>query len=183
MHETMKYYTGIGAIDTPSNVLDLMVSIGRYFAKRNYTLRSGGAKGADQAFEKGCGNGPKEIYLPFENYENNPSPLFMTEDLFQRVSRLEIWRKLCVSLATEEPSIDLDSLPKEMQYHFARDVQQILGADFNTPSDKVICWTPDNTKEGTRITLYIATHLGIPIDNLSSPQIYSQWENILASNF
>lgn len=182
MVEIRKYYTGIGAIDTPTDVLNLMVSIGKYFANKNYTLRSGGARGADQAFERGCGNGPKEIYLPFPNYEGNDSSLFMTYDIFRKIAALKVWSKLKASLNEENPRINLDSLPKDTQYRYARDVQQILGADFHSPSEKVIYWVPKDAKEGTRITLFIAQHMGVPLENLADTKTYFYWKDIIEKN-
>jgi hypothetical protein len=65
--QIMKYYTGIGSRVTPKVVLDAMEIIGNHIAIHDYALRSGGANGADAAFESGCDQiqGPKEIYLPW----------------------------------------------------------------------------------------------------------------------
>lgn len=48
------YYTGIGSRETPEEVLSLFTIVGEFLAKKGYILRSGGAKGADKAFEVGC---------------------------------------------------------------------------------------------------------------------------------
>ena len=50
-----KIYTGIGSRNTPKEVLELMKTIGKYLGCLGYELRSGGADGADSAFESGCG--------------------------------------------------------------------------------------------------------------------------------
>lgn len=47
-------YCGIGSRKAPKHVLDLMTKIGESFAKKGLLLRSGGAIGADTAFERGC---------------------------------------------------------------------------------------------------------------------------------
>ena len=47
-------YTGVGPRDTPQDVLQLMMAIGKRMAELNWVLRSGGADGADKAFEVGC---------------------------------------------------------------------------------------------------------------------------------
>ena len=49
----MKYYAGVGSRETPPDVLKTMLKIGRYLAVKGYTLRSGGAKGADTALRMG----------------------------------------------------------------------------------------------------------------------------------
>ena len=73
------YYAGIGSRNTPNEILSLLTSLAEQLALKGYILRSGGAKGADSAFEKGCDkvHGNKEIFLPWKNFENNTSSLFI----------------------------------------------------------------------------------------------------------
>lgn len=54
-------YAGIGSRETPRSILDLMTAIARKLEALGYTLRSGGATGADTAFEEGVER-LKEIY-------------------------------------------------------------------------------------------------------------------------
>lgn len=63
-------YAGIGSRKTPQACLDFMTKIGRVCSKKDLTLRSGGAVGADQAFERGCDleGGKKEIWTPKSQY-------------------------------------------------------------------------------------------------------------------
>ena len=74
------YYTGIGSRDTPKKYLRYMELAATYLAENGLILRSGGADGADTAFEKGCDfvNGKKEIFLPWQNFNNNKSNHFIT---------------------------------------------------------------------------------------------------------
>jgi len=60
----------------------MMVSIAQELARRGWLLRSGGSRGADSAFEKGCdlAGGRKEIYLPWRGFNGSDSPLFETPD-------------------------------------------------------------------------------------------------------
>ena len=60
------YYAGIGSRKTPQACLDFMTKVGRVCTKKDLILRSGGAKGADLAFERGCDLecGQKEIWTP-----------------------------------------------------------------------------------------------------------------------
>ena len=62
----MKVYAGIGSRKTPKNILSLMTKSARRLDSLGWTLRSGGALGADLAFELGAGR--KEIYLPWRAY-------------------------------------------------------------------------------------------------------------------
>ena len=61
-----RFYAGIGSRETPIPILNQMTRIGSFLAPKNYTLRSGGAKGADSAFEQGCNlvQGQKQIWHP-----------------------------------------------------------------------------------------------------------------------
>jgi len=71
-----RYYSGIGSRDTPLDVCRFMTRVAFFLDKKGYTLRSGGARGADSAFEKGATK--KEIYRP----ENT------TKDAIEIVSKL-----------------------------------------------------------------------------------------------
>lgn len=57
-------YTGIGSRETPPEIQEIMTNYARKLDKLGFILRSGGAMGADTAFEKGSTN--KEIYLPWK---------------------------------------------------------------------------------------------------------------------
>lgn len=77
----MRYYTGIGSRGTPSEILEIMTDIARFLAETGYTLRSGGASGADTAFESGVLHiDKKEIYLPWSGFNGNTSPRFGVSD-------------------------------------------------------------------------------------------------------
>jgi len=169
-------YTGIGARATPPDVLALMTAIARHLAAAGVVLRSGGSPGADAAFEAGCGDGPKEIYLPWPGFNGNPSPLALDDALAARIARHDAWRVLRDALARETPPTDLDALPDETRRLYARDVPQILGRDLATPSDLVLCWTPLGVPpEGTRIALYLARHYSVPVANLNDSTVRDEW--------
>ena len=79
--EEKMYYAGIGSRETPIEIQKLFINVGRYLAKKKLILRSGGANGADQAFEKGCDlvSSKKEIYLPWAGFENSNSKLIVKD--------------------------------------------------------------------------------------------------------
>jgi hypothetical protein len=53
----------------------------------------------------------------------------------------------------------------------ARDMQQILGADGETPCDFVVCWTPDGLDSGgTGYAIRCATDYGIPVYNVQTKE-------------
>lgn len=66
-------YAGIGARATPPDVLDLMRELAAKLATENWTLRTGGAAGADQAFLEGAISvrGCHEVYLPWPGYNDH----------------------------------------------------------------------------------------------------------------
>lgn len=155
-------YTGIGSRKTPVGALKDMQDIGSYLAKCGWTLRSGGAGGADSAFERGCdsSNGKKEIFIPWNGFNNR-------------------WRnnKTVITGANE--------FSKEIaaQFHpnwaacsrgarslHARNVCQILGFSLDKPSYVVICWTPKGSGSGgTGQAIRIARHYEIPVIDLGHP--------------
>ena len=59
-----RFYAGIGSRETPIEYLQLFTRVATYLEGNNFMLRSGGAKGADQAFEAGVTDNNYEIYLP-----------------------------------------------------------------------------------------------------------------------
>lgn len=145
-------YTGIGSRKTPSNILNIMIKLGRLFAFKNFTLRSGGANGADLAFERGCDicNGKKEIYLPWKNFNNNDSILFnITEEAIELARNYHPhWNKLSNGV-------------KKLH---ARNCYQVLGMNLDNPTDFIVCWTEKSG--GTQQALRIAKDYKIPIFNL-----------------
>lgn len=149
-----KIYTGIGSRSTPETMLEYMVIIGELFARNGYILRSGGAKGADSAFEEGCDKeyGNKEIYLPWKDFNGNKGGIYPPTS-----KALEIAKKFHPSWNRCSPAAKL--------LH-ARNSHQILGKHCDTPTDLVICWTKE--KGGTQQALRIAKHYNIPIINLYS---------------
>jgi hypothetical protein len=60
----MNFYCGIGSRKTPENILIKMSKYASILERMGFTLRSGGALGADRAFERGVVNPlKKEIFL------------------------------------------------------------------------------------------------------------------------
>jgi len=54
------YYAGIGSRKTPPDILALMEACAYKLARYGWNLRSGGAPGADQAFERGVAQANRE---------------------------------------------------------------------------------------------------------------------------
>lgn len=146
------YYTGIGSRKTPEIFLDLFEQVGETLADCDFILRSGGANGADSAFEKGCNNlnGEKEIYLPWRGFNNSKSNLIVYDRRAFNIARKYHPR--------------FNSLKSGAQKLMARNTHQILGQDLNTPTTFVICWTPNGSGQGgTGQAIRIAKDYNIPV--------------------
>lgn len=136
-----KVYAGIGSRETPDHILDLMNSLAIELQSRGFTLRSGGAAGADTAFERGAGI-RKEIYRP---EDASSAALSLAERFHPNWSRCSYQAKLL----------------------HARNGYQVLGRDLNSPVRGVICWTKDGKASGgTGQAIRIAEYHRIPVFNL-----------------
>lgn len=145
-------YAGIGARKTPEDVLLSFKYLGAYFGKKGYTLRSGGADGADSAFEVGADavEGKKEIYLPWRDFNGRDSTLFPPSKEANEVGK------------TFHPN--WDNLSQGVQKLMARNSHQILGPHLDSPVDFLVCWTPGGKGQGgTGQAIRIANHYNIPI--------------------
>jgi len=146
------YYAGIGSRETPQEILNYFTVLGRYFAQLEFVLRSGGAQGADKAFENGSDliEGCKEIYLPWKGFEGSKSPYYQDRPEAREIA------------ATYHPAWErLSEGAKKLQ---TRNVHQILGWELDTPSNFVICWTKKGKGTGgTGQAIRIANAYNIPV--------------------
>jgi hypothetical protein len=124
-------YAGIGSRNTPEPVLALMQRCATRLEVLGYTLRSGGANGADSFFEAGCTH--KEIYLPWPGFNGRQSE-------FQAVCD-----KALTLAATIHPR--WDRLGRAARNLMGRNCYQVLGRDLSNPVDFVLCWTPDGVED------------------------------------
>lgn len=140
-----KVYAGIGSRETPEHILNQMHAIAVELQARGFTLRSGGAAGADTAFERGAGI-RKEIYRP---EHVTPEALALAEKHHPAWHRCSDHAKLLL----------------------ARNGFQVLGPDLRSPSLFVVCWTKDGKASGgTGQAIRIAEHHGIPVFNLKAKE-------------
>ena len=157
------YYAGIGARKTPQDVLKSMTSFATLAEQKGITLRSGGAKGADSAFELGVKNA------------NN-------KDIFTTNSAYVDWEKAFITVNTFHPTPG--KLSSYVRLLMARNAFQVLGPNLDEPSAFVLCWTEDGATEnttrktgGTGQAIRIANAYSVPIINMGSPTGLEQmWE-------
>ena len=169
-------YTGIGSRSTPQPILELMRLIACCMGERGHTLRSGGARGADTAFEEGCdlADGSKEIFVPVSSGSSYGISHRLKDRRGQFTNVLlegvvESARICAVALLGKA---HWENLTPYGRLAHARNVMQVLGIHLDTPSKAVICWTPGGSEYGgTRTALRMANEHGIPIYNLYYPDI------------
>ena len=167
-----KRYAGVGSRRTPDVVQHMMTAMAMRLAQMGYTLLSGGAEGADDAFRLGAkeGNGKAEIYRPWPSNRVGSGGwpgervIVPNATLMQQAEALvapthPAWSRL------SESAIKLHS----------RNAMQCLGEDLQQPVDFLICWTPDGcidgmtrTREsgGTATAIILAANHGIPVVNM-----------------
>lgn len=176
-----RYYTGVGSRTTPPFILELMYRIAFVFSCKYYFLRSGGAQGADDAFE--AGSGPKQIFVPWDGFQDRPmlwdipdEAYKMAEKRYDEISRLE----------GIEPSL-WKGMKFGVQSMHARNMQQVLGPQLDQPSEFVICWTPDGAEHhdeltrktgGTGSAIWCASINGIDVINMAK----EGWEKRLGDH-
>ena len=161
----MKVYAGVGSRRTPQNVLKKFTSLAQTLAEKGLALRSGGAIGADTAFEKGAikANGTMYIYRPYKDRANCiVASNKQFENAMQLVAPLHpVWNYL-------KPYV------KRLM---ARNAFQILGLNLNDPVDFVVCWTPDGAEKasetsretgGTGMAIKLADKYNIPVFNFKN---------------
>lgn len=138
----IKVYAGVGSRETPESVLEDMELLAISLSGRGWTLRSGGARGADQAFARGAK--AKEI--------------FRANDATAEAMRLA---------SEHHPAWNRCSDFVKMLH--GRNMQILLGRNLDSPVRCVICWTPGGLVTGGTGQAIRAAHARkIPVYNLFS---------------
>jgi hypothetical protein len=164
MIPTTLSYAGIGSRETPVKFLLAFVEIAETLANNGVILRSGGASGADSAFEMGCKKvqGKMEIYLPWKGFNENESHLFgVTPEAMELAQKFHPkW----------------DKLSDKGKLLIARNGYQVLGESLKNPVDFIMCWTKEGkVTGGTGQALRIAKHYNIPVYNFGKKDFDKGW--------
>ena len=161
---TVKYYAGVGSRKTPEDILEMMTKIAEGLS-RNYILRSGGADGADSAFERGAGN-KKISYIPWPGFNGS--------------------KEKCINVSSAAMKLASEFHPGWMYLSYgarklhARNGYQILGEGLDTPADFVICWTPGGKDVGgTGQAIRIAKANRVKVFNLANNEDFNFWKDKL----
>lgn len=148
-----KFYAGIGSRETPESVRPLIHKVARRLNELGYTLRSGGADGADTFFEEAADR--KEIFLPWKKFNGR-----IVEKQFQGPTQA------AKELAAEQIYKYADRT-QGVRKLLARNMHQVLGLNLDSPVDFIVCWTRDGKiAGGTAYAIRLGKSRGIRTFNL-----------------
>lgn len=172
----LKYYTGIGSRETNENILCLMEDLSFALSQQGWILRSGGADGADTAFEVGASNPfsevVPEIYLPWITFNNHDS---MSKGVLVP-SAYNNWTEAQGMASEIHPA--WDRLSPAVKTLHSRNMYQVLGKDLKTPSKFLVCYAKPSKDGyvvgGTRSAYKLAKDRGIPCFNLFNEEDYDR---------
>lgn len=163
-------YAGIGSRKTPVTMRLFMTRLAEYLRQSGWYLRSGGAEGADAAFEAGASNAAS-IFLPWRGYNDQfRQPGSDVYDFPSHAARVEASR--------HHPA--WEQLGDGAKLLHARNTHIVLGYDLRHPVSRVICWTPDGKETGgTAQAMRLARRKMIPIHNLHNPQVLKYYQRMM----
>ena len=158
-------YAGIGARKTPPRILRIMADSARELAKKGYSLSTGAAKGADQAFAEGAigGYGRVDLYLPWSSYEKQWWR-HLNGDVYTHILDTVSHKAAIQSVYKYHPAAN--RLSQGVLKLHARNFLVMENVDF------VICWTPNGeVTGGTGQALRLAIDRGIRVYNLGNKSV------------
>lgn len=156
---TRRYYAGIGSRETPRALLREFFRIGQSLAQRDLVLRSGGADGADSAFEGGCDSvqGPKQIFIPWDGFQGRHEVRTQGRRVYVGVGPKALDLAGGIHPAWKSCSRGARALHACNGY-------QVLGPKLDAPVKFIVCWTPNGSGSGgTGQALRIAAAHGVEI--------------------
>ena len=152
-------YAGVGARKTPDQVLRGMRDIATNLAGRGWHLRTGGAKGTDDAFARAVPAERRTVFIPWRGYNG----WSQSEGRALTAGELQALR----SAAEPHHPAWRSCAPSVRDLH-ARNVAILLGADMREPVNAMVCWTEnERVQGGTGMAIRLARHYRIPVLNLA----------------
>jgi hypothetical protein len=164
------FYAGIGSRKTPPDILGVMRRMAAILERDGMILRSGGAPGADAAFEEGVSDpANKVICLPWKGFSDRWDELSTVHSYSEEHARI-----------AEETHPAWWRCGRGAKALHIRNVAQVLGGDCRTPSRFVLCWTPTGTAQGgTGQAIRIAWKHKVPVINLQTQSGFEAAERYL----
>lgn len=157
--KTMRY-AGVGSRETPPAVLAKMTKVAKLLESKGYTLQSGGAVGADSAFEAGV---------------KSKKQIFYAKDATAKT--------IAIAKEIHPNPTALTDFPLKLM---ARNTSQVFGKNLDAPVDFVLAWTPDGAVSsaqrtrktgGTGQAIDMASRKGVPVINMAS----ADWQQQLSA--
>lgn len=165
-------YAGIGSRETPKQVLDEMTAIAVELEMRGYRMRSGGAGGADTAFDHGVlDRANKDVILPWKGFSGIEDGVMLPKHLEAQAEKLALKYHPAPDRLYENYGERNQRAKPALKLH-TRNMPQVLGLDLKSPAKMVIAYTPDGAASGgTGQAIRVAEDFGVPVLNLRRPEI------------
>lgn len=166
------YATLVGSRKLSSGAPKVIHMAGFMIASKGFHGRSGYAEGADCKFDRGYKiyeeashtEAPFAHYVPYKGFGGDTGDGIVFESL-EKIVRNEAQR-IARELLGESHWGNLNDFGRKAH---SRNVLQVLGEDFETPSHILVCWAPptkNGVKGGTNTAFRLAKENDIPCLNL-----------------
>lgn len=141
-------------------------------------MRSGGAPGADSAFERGAlaSGGRVGLYLPWRGFEGRVQHVVLHEATARAWEMAPRFHPAWSSLTRGALALH------------ARSVHQVLGSTCDNPASFVVCWTREGAvtaaetvghRGGTLTAIRVASEYDVAVYNLRREDHRAMWERAL----
>lgn len=179
-------YAGIGSRETPREIMSVMWRIARRLEARGWVLHSGGAVGADTAFELGV----RERVAGYDAEHPANAHVFLPWRGFNDANRQRFGLLGGEVIEPTKQATELAQrfhpawhrLSEGVRKFMVRNCYQVLGPDLRSPVRCVVCWTKDGKASGgTGQALRIAAAYGVPIFNLHDPGSIARLKDFVLS--
>lgn len=176
----MRYYTGVGSRESPAVILDLMQEVAFKLANNGYVLRSGGADGADLAFQRGWEQGqgdswsPAEIFIPWDGFNGFSHGQDGVVYTLNRMSNSQQAERIAAEIHPV-----WDRLSRGAKALHTRNVYQVLGKNLDKPSQFLICYakpTKTGVSGGTNTAVQVAIRNNVPVFNMYHEETVERFE-------
>lgn len=173
-------FTGVGSRRLDHDGELACIDIGRYLTDAGYILYTGDApKGCDVVFWDSAHPRRRVRFGPPTRKRPNPDTIYVQPGTTSY--------RLAEHIAGHTHPAWRWLKPEHRELHI-RNAFQVLGSNLATPTEFLICWTPDAVERkdktskktgGTGTAIRIADSFGIPVFNLASPTAIDRLENYL----
>ena len=154
-------YAGIGPRATPPDICHMMFTVAKQLDAQRWILRSGRARGADQAWESGSHPDNSEIYIPWHGF-NTPTQFGTPRSRFILSPNTAEIQALARNAVPHWEHLSDGGKLLQM-----RNISILLGHNLNDPVEFVAYWSEQRTAQGgTGNAIRMAQIQGIPTFNI-----------------